>query len=120
MSNKLLNRIVLVFIVTFLFYLSNYFSDTLGLINLVSGMILVIFVPGYFVSLCIFKSIDFISRIILSFSLSFIIIPFITFYLSLLNLRITRSLIFYETFTIIVVSLIYLFLSSNKRLRSTK
>lgn len=62
-------------------------TDFLSLYSLVSISLIVLFVPGFFLSFLFFDrgNIDVIERIALSFALSIAVIPLIVFYVSLLG-----------------------------------
>lgn len=70
--------------------------------------ILVLFLPGFFVSLFIFKfnNINFIERIALSFMFSIILVPSILFYLNILGIPITSLMTIIVILGIVILSVI--------------
>lgn len=93
-------------------------DQIINIIFIAISAILVLFAPGFFVSLILFNfgKIDFLERIALSFALSISIIPLLTFYLNLLGLKINTHLIISEILAVAnICTLIYLFLHFKKK-----
>lgn len=82
-------------------------NNILEIIKIVIGSILVLFIPGYFVSLIFMKrgTIDIIERVALSFALSIAVVPLLAFYLNLVGVKINRLSIIIEILAIVLISI---------------
>jgi uncharacterized membrane protein len=83
--------------------------NILHIFGIIASSIYILFIPGFILSLALFKThtIDLLERIALSFALSIAVVPLIAFYLNLLGLRINRMNIFLEVLGIIIISSIF-------------
>jgi len=77
--------------------------------RIVFGSVYILFLPGYVLSLAIFRKLDILERIILSFALSISIVPLLVFYFNLTGIDITLLNISLIVLGIIVISLFFVF-----------
>ncbi len=90
----------------------------LDILRIVLGLFLVIFLPGYLLSLILFSRLKAIERICLSVGLSFTIVVFLGFFLTImgttLNLKAINTLsVWISMLAISVILLIIVFLRSK-------
>ena len=86
--------------------------------RIVFGSFFVLFLPGFTMSFLFFKKIDFLERMALSFALSLAVVPLLMFYVNLLGVKITLASTLLVISSIIVISVILLYLIERKRLVS--
>ena len=77
--------------------------------RIVFGSVYILFLPGYILSLVIFRKLDILERIALSFALSISIVPLLVFYFNLAGLDITLLNISLIVLAIIVIGLFFVF-----------
>ena len=87
----------------------------LQIIQIIVGIILVLFLPGFVLSFVFFRPgrIDAVERLALSVALSLAVVPLVAFYANLANIPITKVSVLVEVFAVTAISLVIIRLRSK-------
>jgi uncharacterized membrane protein len=81
----------------------------INIITIILGLLFVLFIPGYLLSLIILKKLNLIERICLSFGLSVVIVVFLSFFLTAIGyfLKIRAITAFSVWLSLLILSLFF-------------